>query len=82
MSLKSDLAALRTRLEARRPPETIALMHRAVDELRASGIADRVLRPGQRAPGFALPNVGGALVTSAELLAGGPLVVTFYRGGW
>jgi len=33
-------------------------------------------------PGFLLPNAEGSLVSSAELLAKGPLVVTFFRGGW
>lgn len=33
-------------------------------------------------PDFLLPNAEGRLVGSAELLAQGPLVVTFFRGGW
>lgn len=33
-------------------------------------------------PGFLLPAAEGRLVDSAELLEKGPLVVTFFRGGW
>lgn len=33
-------------------------------------------------PGFLLPNAEGHLVDSEALLAQGPLVVTFFRGGW
>ena len=33
-------------------------------------------------PGFLLPSAEGRLVDSGELLAKGPLVVTFFRGGW
>jgi len=33
-------------------------------------------------PEFLLPDADGALVHSAELLAQGPLVVTFIRGDW
>lgn len=33
-------------------------------------------------PDFLLPSAEGRLVGSAELLAKGPLVVTFFRGGW
>lgn len=82
MSLKEELKALQTRLEAGRPPEVVAAMHRAVADLRASDIAQKVLQVGDRAPEFALPNAAGSLVASKRLLAAGPLVVTFYRGRW
>lgn len=82
MSLKEDLAALKARTEAKRPPEVVDLMHRAVDDLRRSGAVERVARMGDRAPDFTLPNAEERLVSSRELLARGPLVVTFYRGGW
>ena len=32
--------------------------------------------------GFLGPNGAGKTVSSADLLAKGPLVVSFYRGGW
>jgi hypothetical protein len=82
MPLKDDLMALRLRAEAKRPPEIVATMRRAVDELRASGAPGRVLKVGDAAPGFALTNAEERLVDSAALLARGPLVVTFYRGRW
>jgi hypothetical protein len=82
MSLKEDLQALRARAEAKRAPEIVAAMHRAVDELRASGAPERVLKPGARAPHFALPDADERIVDSADLIARGPLVVTFYRGRW
>jgi hypothetical protein len=82
MSLKAELKALQTRLEAKREPDVIAQMHRAVDELRASGAPAAVLRVGDRAPEFTLPNATGQAVDSRALLARGPLMVTFYRGRW
>jgi hypothetical protein len=82
MSLKEELAALKARAEAKRPPEVVALMHRGVDDLRRSRAVERVARMGDRAPEFTLPNAEERLVSSRELLARGPLVVTFYRGGW
>jgi hypothetical protein len=81
-SLKEELKALRTRLEAGRPPEVVGAMHQAVADLRASDIASKVLKVGDRAPEFALPNAAGVPVDSRRLLATGPLVVTFYRGRW
>jgi len=44
--------------------------------------ASRVLKVGDRAPEFALPDSAGTVVDSRRLLAAGPLVVTFYRGRW
>jgi hypothetical protein len=82
MSLKAELKALQTRLESGRPADVVATMHRAVEELRASGAGDRVLKPGDAAPHFVLPNAAERPIDSSALLAHGPLVVTFYRGRW
>ena len=82
MSLKAELKALQTRLEAGRPADVVATMHRAVEELRTSGAADRVLKVGDKAPEFGLPNAAEHLIDSRGLLAKGPLIVTFYRGRW
>ena len=82
MTLKEELSALRTRLESGRPPEVVATMHRAIDELRRSSAPTRVLKAGDRAPEFVLSDWAGASMDSRRLLAAGPLVVTFYRGRW
>jgi hypothetical protein len=82
MSLNDELKTLRERLESKRPPEAVATMHRAVDELRASGAPGRVLKRGATAPPFALPDSDERIVRSEVLLAQGPLVVTCYRGRW
>ena len=82
MSLKAELKALQTRLESNRPPEVISTMHRAVAELQSSGAAGKVLKVGDKAPYFVLPNGAEQPVDSRALLAKGPLVVTFYRGRW
>lgn len=54
----------------------------SIADLEATGIRSAVLKPGDTAPAFALPNALGQTVTSADLLARGPLVVKFYRGAW
>ncbi len=82
MSLKQELSELRTRAESRRAPEIVEKMHRAVDELRRSGAAERALKVGDRAPSFSLLNAQEELVHSKDLLAKGPLVISFYRGRW
>jgi peroxiredoxin len=63
-------------------PERLALSERAVEELFASGIEERILPVGATAPEFALNDASGRLVRSADLLALGPLVVKFFRGRW
>ena len=40
------------------------------------------LKAGDEIPAFTLPNALGRPVSSGELLARGPLVITFYRGAW
>ncbi len=82
MSLKAELKSLQTRLESGRPVDIVATMHRAVEELRTSGAAARVLKVGGTAPDFLLPNAAEQPIDSRALLARGPLVVTFYRGRW
>ena len=51
-------------------------------ELAASGILERGLKAGDRAPDFRLPNVHGSIVRLNDLLATGAAVLSFYRGGW
>ena len=82
MPLKAELKALQTRLEAGRPAEVVGTMHRAVEELRSAGTADKVLKAGDTAPHFVLPDAAERPVDSRVLLARGPLIVTFYRGRW
>ena len=43
---------------------------------------DRVIKVGAPLSAFALPNADGQEVRSADLLAKGPLVLTFFRGSW
>ena len=64
------------------PHEAIETMHRATAELKATGIEERALRVGERAPDFTLFNQDHVAVASADLLRQGPLVVSFFRGHW
>ncbi|MGD0809053.1 MAG: peroxiredoxin-like family protein [Acidimicrobiales bacterium] len=63
-------------------PEAIgSRIDAGVREISASGVAGG-LGVGDRAPGFTLPDALGRPVSLSELLARGPVVVTFYRGEW
>ena len=79
--LRSQIKALEKSLPPL-SPEQAELMKRASQELAASGITERVLKVGQQAPDFSLPNPVGSLVTLSAALKKGPVVLTFYRGIW
>jgi peroxiredoxin len=57
-------------------------MEKATEDLIRSGIAERTKKIGDQAPDFTLPDAGGDMVRFGDLLARGPVVVTFYRGAW
>ncbi len=82
MPLQRKLDELKQQFESGAPPEALAVMHRATDDLLHSGAMGRVLKAGDRAPEFSLTDAHGNPVRSSELLKRGPLVVTFYRGVW
>lgn len=81
-SLKADLVALTQELEGNTPQETASALQRATQRLAESGMAKSASAVGDRFPEFALPNVVGSAISSANLLQTGPLVVSFFRGGW
>jgi peroxiredoxin len=82
MSLDDELAKAREASKERIPEPVRVVMAKARDDLKASGIAGRALKPGAKAPTFRLPNAAGRQVDLAALLEKGPVVISFYRGGW
>ena len=82
MSLQTKLDSMREQAKSRIPPDAWAIMHRATEDLRTSGIMDSVLKVGDRAPDFTLNDQRGDTISSSALRAKGPLVVSFYRGVW
>jgi hypothetical protein len=63
-------------------PEDLTIMHRVTADQRASGFQARMPQPGQPGPAFTLLNQDGVDVSSAALVARGPLVISFFRGRW
>ena len=82
MSLKEELEIFLTQFEKDAPEEVINIIKTESERLAQSGIADQSLKVGDKAPTFSLPNGAGKTVFSKDLLSKGPLVVSFYRGGW
>ena len=79
-AFKSDFIS--GRLAFKPSQDRLARMKRATDELIESGQAQRAKKAGDAAPEFTLLDPDGKPVASRELLAKGPLVISFYRGVW
>lgn len=82
MTLAAELEAFRNSFMTKVPPEIRSAMERADGALLASGIVSRALKAGDTAPDFELPGADGQSVSLKSLLKNGPVVVSFYRGGW
>lgn len=52
------------------------------EAIELSGILGMALRKGDRAPNFILKNAEGEEVSLYENLLNGPVILTWYRGGW
>ena len=64
------------------PAERRTAMERHITHLSESGIGRQAKQVGDQAPNIVLPDVHGQPFEVTRLLAKGPVIVTFYRGGW
>jgi peroxiredoxin len=81
--LQDSLDRITTNTRKLVQPERLAVSERSTAELFASGIEDRVLHVGTKAPTFSLTDaLTRKMVNSADLLALGPVIVSFFRGRW
>jgi peroxiredoxin len=82
LSLQDQLDEITANTRKLVQAERLAVGERAVEELFATGIEERILPVGAVAPEFELRDSSNRLVRSRDLLAVGPLVVKFFRGRW
>lgn len=82
MNLDSELRAVSAAAQAKASSEVLATLQAAQDSLSGSGIAGRALQPGEPLPDFELPDATGRRVALRDLLAQGPVLLSFYRGEW
>ncbi len=82
MGLQDKLDEYKKSFLDKAPPEAVKVMQRATEDLKNSGIFDKVLKAGESAPEFSLPDENGNLVELKGLLAQGPVVISYYRGIW
>ncbi|WP_444943952.1 peroxiredoxin-like family protein [Microbulbifer sp. ZKSA006] len=82
MSLQEKLDAFKEVFKKQAPEGAFEAFARSSQELADSGQAERSVKVGEKAPDFALQDSDGNEVVLKELLAKGPVILTFYRGVW
>jgi peroxiredoxin len=81
-SLQTRLDSMKSAFLQRAPDDLITDYELGLDELRRRRVGQRAPLAGHRARPLALPGIDGDTVRLAELLKEGPVVLTWYRGGW
>jgi peroxiredoxin len=80
--VRKELEEFREAISKKAPPERLRAYEQGIDEVRKSGITAKALKVGDHAPDFELSNAAGKKVKLYDLTARGPVVITWYRGGW
>ena len=81
-SLSEVLAERKQLITQYVPPEIQAVHARAIAELQAQRVVERILSVGAKAPSFELLDHNGYPVSSTELLREQRLIICFIRGRW
>lgn len=82
MDFKARLQTLRADLASRASPEEAALYASQIEGLKRSAILEQHLGIGDAAPDFEGDDIHGEPYRLSDALRRGPVIVTFYRGGW
>ncbi|HWS16779.1 MAG TPA: peroxiredoxin-like family protein [Candidatus Elarobacter sp.] len=82
LTLQEQLDAITERTRELVQPERLATTEQSIADLQATHLAERALKPGDKAPDFALPDSQNRIVRSEDLLALGPVILNFFRGRW
>ena len=81
MTLQATLDAMAAASKQKLPAEALDTMQNQIDDLAASGLAERSVGEGAEAPSFSLPGPGGPIALG-DLVSKGPVVLTWFRGSW
>jgi peroxiredoxin len=64
------------------PDDVKHIVGSSMQALMESNIGSQAKNVGDQAPDFSLPNVKGGLSALSDFFETGPVVLSFYRGGW
>jgi peroxiredoxin len=82
MSLATDLSTLKDGMYAQIPKEASRAISKSIEDFVQTWNPATAINVGQPFPDFSLSDATGQQVSLKELLAKGPLFISFYRGGW
>ncbi len=82
MNLANELALLRSQDKTLFEPAQLEVTQMALNLLRDSNLAQGALGPGDRIPPGDLRTIDNQVVALESLNEQGPLLLSFYRGGW
>jgi peroxiredoxin len=80
--VKKELEAFQKEMATKAPAARLKVYEDGVELVKKSGVVEKALKVGDKAPDFELPNASGKQVKLSALLEHGPVVVTWYRGAW
>lgn len=80
--VEDELKVLADTNARKMPAAAVETSRKGIEQVAASGVLRTALNVGGTMPAFTLGDAQGRPVSSAALLARGPLVVVFYRGAW
>ena len=64
------------------PPEVLDVFDRSIEGFLREGVPAGAIAAGDSLESFTLDDANGIPITLDQLVAGGPAVIVFYRGGW
>lgn len=80
--LADQLGETVTAFIAELPAADAQVVGGSFEKLHASSVASNAISTGDAVPDFELPNARGKTVRLYQVLGNGPVVLSFYRGGW
>ena len=81
-SLKAKLEERKSSFNAKAPDDVKRTYADGIRAVVESGVVQQAKQLGDRAPDFELTNAAGQPVRLSDYLQRGPVVLTWYRGGW
>lgn len=81
-SLKEQLDGRKNAFGAKAPDQVKKTYAEGIQAVVDSGVVQLAKQVGDTAPDFALTNAAGEAVRLSDYLKKGPVVLTWYRGGW
>jgi peroxiredoxin len=81
-SLGSQHRAVLSHFQGVAPQAVRDIIKKSTEDLARSFDPSSAIQVGQLLPDFSLSSATGDMVTKAQLLAKGPILISFYRGGW